>query len=86
MPLSKIEFQPGINKEATDYSAQGGWVDGNLVRFRKARVEKVGGWQQLGQNYFLGLGRALHSWISLGGTRFLGIGTTWKYYIEEGDA
>ena len=86
MPLSKIEFQPGINKEATDYSAQGGWVDGNLVRFRKARVEKVGGWQQLGQNYFLGLGRALHSWISLGGTRFLGIGTTWKYYIEEGNA
>ena len=86
MPLSKIEFQAGINKEATDYSAQGGWVDGNLVRFRKARVEKVGGWQQLGQNYFLGLSRALHSWISLGGTRFLGVGTTWKYYIEEGDA
>lgn len=84
MPLSKIEFQAGINKEATDYSAQGGWVDGNLVRFRKARVEKVGGWQQLGQNYFLGLSRALHSWISLGGTRFLGVGTTWKYYIEEG--
>ena len=86
MPLSKIEFQAGINKEATDYSAQGGWVDGNLVRFRKARVEKVGGWQQLGQNYFLGLSRALHSWISLGGTRFLGVGTTWKYYIEEGNA
>ena len=86
MPLSKIEFQAGINKEATDYSAQGGWVDGNLVRFRKARVEKVGGWQQLGQNYFLGLSRALHSWISLGGTRFLGVGTTWNYYIEEGNA
>jgi hypothetical protein len=86
MPLSKIEFQPGINKEATDYSAQGGWVDGNLIRFRKARVEKIGGWLQLGQNYYLGLARAMHSWISLGGTRFLGIGSTWKYYIEEGDA
>jgi hypothetical protein len=86
MPLSKIEFQPGINKEATDYSAQGGWVDGNLIRFRKARVEKIGGWLQLGQNYYLGLGRAMHSWISLSGTRFLGVGTTWKYYVEEGDS
>jgi|TARA_R110000772_G_scaffold7640_3_gene25766 hypothetical protein len=85
MPLSKIEFQPGINKEATDYSAQGGWVDGNLVRFRKARAEKIGGWLQLGTTYYLGLGRAMHSWISLGGTRFLGVGTTWKYYVEEGN-
>jgi len=86
MPLQEIDFQPGINKEATDYSAKGGWVDGNLIRFRKGRVEKIGGWAQLGGQYFLGICRALHSWISLGGTKFLGIGTTWKYYIEEGDS
>tara|TARA_R110000796_G_scaffold1576_2_gene6234 strand:- start:9053 stop:10948 length:1896 start_codon:yes stop_codon:yes gene_type:complete len=84
MPLQVIDFQPGINKEATDYSAKGGWVDGNLIRFRKGRVEKVGGWTKLGTNYYLGLGRALHSWLSLGGTRYLGVGTTWKYYVEEG--
>jgi len=48
MPLQTLEFQPGIDKEGTDYSAKGGWVDGNLVRFRKGRVEKVGGWQKLG--------------------------------------
>jgi len=86
MPLQEIDFQPGINKEATDYSAQGGWVDGNLIRFRKGRVEKIGGWAQLGTQYFLGLCRALHSWISLSGTKFLGLGTTWKYYVEEGNA
>jgi len=86
MPLQEIDFQPGINKEATDYSAKGGWVDGNLIRFRKGRVEKIGGWAQLGTQYFLGLCRALHSWISLSGTKFLGLGTTWKYYVEEGDA
>ena len=86
MPLTNLEFQPGINKESTDYAAKGGWVDGNLVRFRKGRVEKVGGWQKLGTNTFLGIARALHSFISLGGTRFLGLGTTFKYYIEEGDA
>ena len=86
MPLQALEFRPGIDKEGTDYSARGGWVDGNLVRFRKGRVEKIGGWQKLGDNAYLGTGRALHSWIALDGTRYLGIGTTFKYYIEDGDA
>ena len=86
MPLQTLEFQPGIDKEGTDYSAKGGWVDGNLVRFRKGRVEKIGGWKKLGSNYFLGTGRALHSWISLGGQRYLGVGTTLKYYVEDGDS
>lgn len=86
MPLQTIEFKPGIDKESTDYAAKGGWVDGNLIRFRKGRVEKVGGWNKLGSDTFLGIGRALHSWISLGGTRFLGVGTTFKYYIEEGES
>ena len=86
MPLQTLDFKPGIDKEATDYSAKGGWVDGNLIRFRKGRVEKIGGWVKLGSDAFLGICRALHSWIELGGTRYLGLGTTFKYYIEEGDA
>ena len=85
MPFAKLNFKAGIDKENTNYSAEGGWVDGNLVRFRKGLVEKIGGWVKSGTNYFLGLGRALHSWISLGGTRYIGIGTTFKYYIKEGE-
>ena len=85
MPFAKLNFKAGIDKENTSYSAEGGWVDGNLVRFRKGLVEKIGGWVKSGTNYFLGLGRALHSWISLGGTRYIGIGTTFKYYIKEGE-
>ena len=85
MALSKVEFQPGINKEETDYAASGGWVDGNLIRFRKGRAEKMGGWFKRGGNTFLGIGRALHSWISLAATKYLGVGTTVKYYIEDGD-
>ena len=46
MPLSKFIFTPGINKEGTDYTAEGGWFDGNLVRFRKGLPEKIGGWQK----------------------------------------
>ena len=84
MPFSNLQFKPGIDKESTDYGNEGGWVDGNLVRFRKGAVEKIGGWVKSGTNSFLGLARALHSWISLGGTRYIGVGTTLKYYIEDG--
>ena len=53
MPLTKFNFKPGINKEETDYSNEGGWVDGNLIRFRKSRVEKIGGWQKKHFKYIL---------------------------------
>jgi len=85
MPLQKLTFRPGINREGTAYDNEGGWFDCNLVRFRKGRPEKFGGWQKLTTNTYLGTGRALHPWISLGGTKYLGIGTTWKYYIESGN-
>tara|TARA_R100001129_G_scaffold106235_2_gene72652 strand:- start:14672 stop:16564 length:1893 start_codon:yes stop_codon:yes gene_type:complete len=86
MPLSKLNFKPGINKEETDYSNEGGWVNGDKIRFRKGRVEKIGGWEKLSSDTLVGSARALHSWISLGGNKYLGIGTTNKYYIEEGGA
>jgi hypothetical protein len=84
MPLSKLNFKPGINKEETDYANEGGWVDGDKIRFRKGRVEKIGGWEKLSSDTLVGSARALHSWISLGGNKYLGVGTTNKYYIEEG--
>ena len=84
MPLTKLNFKPGINKEETDYANEGGWVDGDKIRFRKGRVEKIGGWEKFSPNSIIGSARALHSWISLEGRRYLGIGTTNKYYIEEG--
>jgi len=86
MPLQKLTFRPGINREGTAYDNEGGWFDCNLVRFRKGRPEKFGGWEKATTNTYLGTGRALHPWISLEGTKFLGLGTTWKYYIEVGNA
>ena len=85
MPLQKTIFKPGINREGTAYDNEGGWFDCNLVRFRKGRPEKFGGWEKLTTNTYLGTARALHSWISLEGTKFLGLGTHLKYYIEEGN-
>jgi hypothetical protein len=84
MPLQKLTFRPGINREGTAYDNEGGWFDCNLIRFRKGRPEKFGGWEKLTSNTYLGTARALHPWISLEGTKFLGLGTTWKYYIESG--
>jgi hypothetical protein len=85
MPLQKFLFRPGIDREGTDYSNEGGWFDANLVRFRKNLPEKIGGWVKNTLNTFQSTGRALHAWVDLNLTKYLGLGTTWKYYIQEGD-
>ena len=84
MPLQKYVFRPGINKEGTAYSNEGGWFNSNLIRFRKGLPEKIGGWQKASTDSFKATGRALHAWVDLAGTKFLGLGTTWKYYVLEG--
>ena len=84
MPLQKYIFNPGINKEGTDYSAEGGWFDSNLVRFRKGLPEKIGGWQKYIASSYEGTGRKLHGWVDLDGTKLLGLGTRFKLYIQEG--
>ncbi len=84
MPLQKFIFNPGINKEGTDYTAEGGWFDGNLVRFRKGLPEKIGGWVKFLQASFIGTGRKLLGWTSLEGTKLLALGTTSKLYIQAG--
>tara|TARA_R100000664_G_scaffold29993_2_gene42215 strand:- start:2263 stop:4164 length:1902 start_codon:yes stop_codon:yes gene_type:complete len=84
LALQKIIFRPGINREGTDYSNEGGWFNSNLVRFRKGLPEKIGGWVKTTTNTFKSTGRALHAWVSLAGTKFIGLGATWKYYILEG--
>tara|TARA_R110000796_G_scaffold64272_2_gene148989 strand:- start:768 stop:2699 length:1932 start_codon:yes stop_codon:yes gene_type:complete len=84
MPLTKLQFQPGINKETTSYSNEGGWFDCDKVRFRQGFPEKIGGWSKLGSNSFLGSCRALHPWRTLQLDLFLGVGTSSKYYIEWG--
>lgn len=84
MPLTKLQFRPGINREITAYSNEGGWVDCDKVRFRFGYPEKIGGWEKYGNNSYLGSARALHNWIALDGSNYLGVGTHLKYYIEEG--
>jgi hypothetical protein len=84
MPLTKLQFRPGINREITSYSNEGGWFDGDKIRFRFGFPEKIGGWQRLGNSTFLGSCRALHIWRTLGLETYLGVGTHLKYYVEYG--
>jgi len=85
MSLQKYIFRPGINREGTDYSNDGGWFDSNLIRFRKGLPEKIGGWAKNTTNTFKSTTRALHAWVDLELTKYLGVGATWKYYVKEGD-
>jgi hypothetical protein len=84
MPLTKLQFKPGINRETTSYSNEGGWFDGDKIRFRMGFPEKIGGWIKNSGNAFLGTCRALHAWVALSGEKYIGVGTTLKYYISEG--
>ena len=86
MPLTKLQFRPGINRDITSYSNEGGWVDCDKVRFRLGYPEVIGGWEKYSQNTYLGTARALFNWVALDGSDFLGVGTNLKYYIEQGQA
>jgi hypothetical protein len=84
VPLQKLQFRPGLNREGTDYSNEGGFYDGDKIRFRSGFPEKIGGWVQLTNSTFIGTCRALWNWVTLAGANLLGIGTSKKYYIEQG--
>jgi len=84
MPLTALKFKPGINRESTSYSNEGGWFNGDKIRFRFGNVEKIGGWSAYSDSTFLGTCRALFSWVALDATKYLGIGTNLKYYIADG--
>jgi hypothetical protein len=86
VPLQKIQFRPGINREGTDYSNEGGWYACDKVRFRSGFPEKIGGWIRLSNDTFLGICRILWNWVALNGANYLGTGTNLKYYIEQGGA
>ena len=84
MPLQKLQFRPGLNREGTDYSNEGGWYDGNKVRFRSGFPEKLGGWTRVTNDTYLGLARNLWCWIDLDGANYVVTGTNIKYYINYG--
>jgi hypothetical protein len=94
MPLQKLQFRPGINRENTSYANEGGYYAANKIRFRSGQPEKVGGWtKDTGTNLstlkpttgtLWGVCRALWNWLNLTGYNLLSLGTNFKYYIQSG--
>ena len=84
MPLKKLQLRPGVNKENTRYANENGWYDSDKVRFRQGTPEKIGGWQRISSNTFLGLCRSLWNWVTLGFANLIGVGTNLKFYIAQG--
>ena len=85
MPLSKILFKPGVNKENTRYTTEGGWYDCDKIRFRQGNPEKIGGWTQYASTTFTGVCRSLWNWATLAGDNLVGVGTNLKFYILKGN-
>jgi hypothetical protein len=86
MPLKKLTLKAGVNKENTRYTNENGWYVSDKMRFRQGTPEKIGGWQRISSNTFLGVCRSLWNWITLGGLNLVGVGTNLKFYIERGGA
>ena len=83
MPLTKLQFRPGVNRETTSYTNEGGWFDVDKVRFRFGFPEKIGGWTKFTGASFLGSCRAMHPWTDLNNSRLIGLGTSVKYYLNQ---
>ncbi len=87
MPLQKLKFRPGINRESTSLANEGGWYQCDKIRFRSGYPEKIGGWTGFaGFNTYKGVARSLWNWVTLTSFNLLGIGTNLKFYIEDGGA
>ena len=84
MPFTKLQFKPGINRDITNYTNEGGWYDCDNIRFQKGFPEKIDGWQKKSLDSYLGTCRALHPWVTLNNITLLGVGTSSKYYIDRG--
>ena len=89
MPLQKLQFRPGINREGTTLANEGGWFQGNMVRFRSGQVEKMGGWTLdsgtvITGGSYIGIARSILVWSGITGYNYLGLGTNQKFYIQQG--
>ena len=84
MPLQKLQFKPGVNRDQTNYTNEGGWFDCNKIRFRSGYPQKMGGWLRYGTFVVAGICRQVFNWITTASDNYLGLGTSKKLYIESG--
>lgn len=84
MPLQKLQFKPGVNRDQTNYTNEGGWFECDKVRFRSGYPQKIGGWLRYGTFTIIGICRQMFNWITTQSDNFLAMGTSKKVYLEAG--
>ena len=84
MPFIKLQFKPGVNRDQTDYSNEGGWRECDKIRFRSGYPQKIGGWVKASPTAFVGVCRQMWNWITTYSDNFLALGTNERVYIETG--
>lgn len=82
MPLSKLVFKPGINRDQTNYASEGGWYECDKIRFRSGFPEKLGGWLKYSYTQFVGVCRSLFVWVTSDGNNLMGVATNKKVYVD----
>ena len=82
MPIKKLILKAGVNRENTRYTNENGWYESEKIRFRQGTPEKIGGWQRISANTFVGVCRSLWNWVTLTGANLLGVGTSSRFYLE----
>ena len=80
MPLIKMPFQPGVDKQVTEYGAEGTWFDSDNMRFRYSLPEKIGGWDKVTSDALVGATRGIVTWFSFDGDQYTIVGTNKKLY------
>ena len=83
MPLSKLVFKPGVNRDQTNYASEGGWFDMDKVRFRSGFPEKLGGWTVKSFTPYVGSARSIFIWTTTDGSRLVAVGTNEKIYVNS---
>jgi hypothetical protein len=84
MPLQKLQFKPGLNRDQTNYTNEGGWFECDKIRFRSGYPQKMGGWLRYGLFTLAGICRQVFNWITTASDNYLALGTSKKLYIEAG--
>jgi hypothetical protein len=84
MPLQKLQFKPGVNRDQTNYTNEGGWYECDKIRFRSGYPQKIGGWLRYSTQSLAGVCRQVFNWITTASDNYLALGTSKKLYIEAG--
>ena len=88
MAYFRLNLAPGIDKQNTEYGAEGGWTNCDNVRFRYGLPEKIGGWINFEgtEVYLVGMVSEVFTWTSLSGVPHVIVGTNRKLYVSANGA